>query len=886
MRWATRFDVEVHPSTFLVDQIASIEITALNSNWSTDVNYVWAVSIEVPELSAGDLDMSHGWNYTFVSANSGHILLEWELQIHIGWNFTIRVKDLTNPSISWSAMVGVSSIFEWIALDFDPALETNFPGFATYKSFLWFHFGMWNFEWLVFPISTESVAVTPVEIWTEATKYCDQQIKWLYYNNVRWLRVWPLDTGSLATLKTINSSYNALQLNWWLFLNCIDENPNNIYWQIIFTLNGMEDWLTAWVEMDWDNNTYTWKFDESLIISGGRLSGFIHDSRGGIAEVMLQEPTPLIWDLSFVIWTNLKYINNTFYTKQAQIYVRLNVNKTSDITLTGNITTEYQTTLSWSTLVFPFVTTGDGAKVVRAYFDLSAEWQLDTDTETIYLDTTGPSSPVIVWPLSGSKINIAGITSFNLSWNASTDAGIWTKDYIVTLQNGSWTTLVNRNITTTSSNFLTSTYWTGKYIWFVTAYDHLGNSTISAKHSLEVGYFPDTEPNTFSFDEIDDAELNSIERSNIIIISGLWTGIQTMAELTRWVMFINWVYTGQTGMVQNWDTLWIEMASSSGYDSITSTQLKIWTKTARFVITTVSENDDENDRRLTLKEILLEQSLSSEVIRIFEELKEHYSNSPAQQQNFFYTLNSMIKDQIAFLQQAKAGTSSSDKKYKYELKIKMLKQLYSLSENYLINELGFNHTTAVSLINWATNYVAKDGKTYKIYQDSAKWWAYTAEWLDGWFPSVDTLVTYLDKSWTDDTSVNQDVMVAPNGKTYRIVFNPKTATYSSPDFAEPKSFTDKNDMLKTITVNNPTDNQRNHSSVDASRWVKYYTTQSGKKYEIRKWIKWGKTVYFSYWMVKPAYYEKIADLLKMLEVMNWWSASLITQWTIEKLLSK
>jgi len=886
------FDVEVHPNSFSVNDSVDVEITAMDSGWNIVTNYNENVSLKLSWIhSYSDLATLSSW----------YIYLTWWLSVSTTGSYNFLVSDLLVPTISWSAAIVVNEAPVGLPLEFDSAMEGIFPGFIVYKSLLWYRFGMNSFFGLIFPTEIVASTGTEVSVGSDPAIDCNEQINGLYYNGARGNIFWPLDMDSLSGLQSIHSSYSGLELTGGLFLDCSGINVsgvNNVYGQIIYTLNGAKSAISAWVEMDFTGNSFFTGFANNLIISKGRLSWFLHDTFGGIAEVVFEEPIEFSWSIQFVddFWDPMEYY--MWFTDYNHAYIELISNQNIYAILSWDITTEYLLNFSWDNIQEVQFNTWDWPKIIKVIFMDNERIVVDTQTINVTLDTTPPSIPTPTNILSWAVINMAETGIFTLGWNASVDwSGIWLNGhYEIDIYTSTWSLLTWILVvdTLTWSTHLLSDFGTGKFKWKVKSRDRLGNAVISEDQYFSIVDLIDVEPDVFSFEEEREAPRNSVEHSSFIVVSGLGSGVAVSAEISRGIMFIDNHLVWQTGLVKNGSLIWIELASSDAYNSVTSSQLKIWSKTARFVITTEHEDDDEyenyldyyDDNELSLEELLLEKSLSSEVVRIFMNLKDIYSSNKTKQKNFFYTLNIMIKDQINILEMMIDGVDNKKKEYNYVIKIKMFNQLYSLVENYLINELWFEHSAAIDtkLLDVDGYYTAQDWTKYKVYKDPAKWFAYTVKWLNKFFPTIETLIDYLEKDWNDDTSINQN-MVAPNGKSYRVVFDPATATYTSPDFSEPKNFTDRNDMLKTIIVNNPGDEYRNHDKIDTSRWMKYYRTTSGKEYEIRKATKLGKVVYFSYWTVQPNYFNKVSDLLKLLEVMNWWSAALITEWVVTKFLN-
>ena len=116
----------------------------------------------------------------------------------------------------------------------------------------------WNDFWWLFFITNIKILNTPetVKLWTEI-KICNKQINWIYYNNQRGMRFWPVDTNTLNILKnTPWTYYNNLEITGWLFLDCESYPNNQVYWNITHSIWWYQYELIAWVELNFWWNTY------------------------------------------------------------------------------------------------------------------------------------------------------------------------------------------------------------------------------------------------------------------------------------------------------------------------------------------------------------------------------------------------------------------------------------------------------------------------------------------------------------------------------------------------------------------------------------------------------------------------------------------------------
>jgi len=144
--------------------------------------------------------------------------------------------------------------------------------------------------------------------WIQET--CIQQVRWLYYNSQRGLRIRPLDIWSLGVLTWKDSSYDFLQMTWGLFIWCSGDYEH-VYWDITYDRSGTEFDLIAGVEYNFTGNTYFNTYSGSLLFTGGKALWYIYDGQGGIWTVNGMWPQSyllLLSDLPSVIQALLRDI--------------------------------------------------------------------------------------------------------------------------------------------------------------------------------------------------------------------------------------------------------------------------------------------------------------------------------------------------------------------------------------------------------------------------------------------------------------------------------------------------------------------------------------------------------------------------------------------------
>gem|GEM_PF-3165077 len=93
------------------------------------------------------------------------------------------------------------------------------------------------------------------------------QVRGIYYNNQRGLRLWPLDAASLTMLRATSTGYNNLQMTGGFYRDCTTlsggSGPNtgelySIYGYIEYTLSGdtsaIKSYIAAGVKLNYPAN--------------------------------------------------------------------------------------------------------------------------------------------------------------------------------------------------------------------------------------------------------------------------------------------------------------------------------------------------------------------------------------------------------------------------------------------------------------------------------------------------------------------------------------------------------------------------------------------------------------------------------------------------------
>ena len=181
------------------------------------------------------------------------------------------------------------------------------------------------------------------------------------------------------------------------------------------------------------------------------------------------------------------------------------------------------------------------------------------------LNTLYTSNTVTIFAISGMAISVdTGEYAINSSW-WETATGII----------NSWDTIQLRLISPNEfnvSNSMTLSYWTNQAVF-----------TITTRNKK-------SDPDSFSFAEITNAELNKAYTSNVVTISWLETSHVFTASITAWELIkndilVSWLSTG----VENGDNLSIRLNSSPNYSTTLESTLTVWSGSATFQITTRSK---------------------------------------------------------------------------------------------------------------------------------------------------------------------------------------------------------------------------------------------------------------------------------------------------------
>jgi len=204
--------------------------------------------------------------------------------------------------IKKNVVLGSLIFFIWltvaVSLRFSNNILSLFPTIQTWQSIVHFNTAWNNFGGVIYLDWIENITGDGVFL-TWSNINCSKKMKWIYFNNQRWKRFWPLDQASLVKLQSMDSSYSNLTISWWFYTNCASwRNSTAVAWQITHNWRWKIFKLIAGVQMN-TNNTYTLSYSNSLQYTWWILSGKIFDNYWWIANIFST------WSQGFQTWSDI-----------------------------------------------------------------------------------------------------------------------------------------------------------------------------------------------------------------------------------------------------------------------------------------------------------------------------------------------------------------------------------------------------------------------------------------------------------------------------------------------------------------------------------------------------------------------------------------------------
>ncbi len=615
---------------------------------------------------------------------------------------------------------------------------------------IYYHFGGNSFVGMMF-LSWSTIYSSWENIYLSGNSTpisCKSRLNGMYYNNMRWRRLWPLDTGNLQILTGQDSNYSSMTVAWGLFTDCsgTNINSNDIYGQITHTWWGITYTITAGLTYNFTGNSINTSstLSGTLVVSWGTIQWYLYDTYGWIGEVG-----------------------------------QTTVNGTTVGVSNGTITstcTDFQTTRSSGTNITLTCTWSNVSQYILNLFS-DTSWT----------------------PLIAQSFGWAG-TSYN--WNPS-----W-------LSTGNYVATCTTMIGSSSCNQLSITISDG---WVISISTGTNSSWTSVYSSYTGARF------VSSITTIRSAKLNKLYTSEDFSVE--WLAWSTLATLSDWYLYINGTGVGQTGYVQNWDILNIDLISSEEYNTSVTAELSIADITGTFTIITM---DPDNEI------CLLTNSQKAQIKDLFNSIKSGYANNEAKRSKMVYTMRSMIQDIQDF------DYSCS------------LQYMQDLSDE----EIDGNDET----------HVAPNCKEYNISYSKSKWWYTSSDFKKTqYFASLSAIKRFIDAQNPGDCNINtysesetydnedEAKHIAPNGKIYAI--DEGSGYYYSSTMLKRKNFDNVEDLFRYIDVNNPEIPIWDHE-VDTEFDPVTYAAPNNKEYKIYHTDRW----YMSYRLIKIKYFNTLEEI--------------------------
>lgn len=339
-------------------------------------------------------------------------------------------------------------------------------------------------------------------------------------------------------------------------------------------------------------------------------------------------------------------------------------------------------------------------------------------------------------------------------------------------------------------------------------------------------------------------QLNSWYTTNIYTAGMLTVAVPVSLFLTpistSWSLIINWNAVGLTGTIISGNTIQVRLLTRAWYNETITGTVIIWSINTSFTITT---------KQSSFSGCSLSDTDRSIIKTIFDSLVEGYTGDTNKFDEFLYTMQSMLADEINF-------TNNCNLQYLQDL----------------INwELGITRTGAIH----TGIHIAPNCKEYPINFDFIKK-TYTSpvfkvathfanrdslgRYIDAQNPGDCHINIYWPSSWafsnTDPSRHN-----ASNGKVYTIFST--NQWYSANEFIVRKYFGTISALRNYIDSKNPPQAVRSHQ-VDTTFTPQTYTAPNWKTYTIYRTDRW----YMSYKLMKVRYFSTLSDIQSFINKNN------------------
>ncbi len=459
--------------------------------------------------------------------------------------------------------------------------------------------------------------------------------------------------------------------------------------------------------------------------------------------------------------------------------------------------------------------------------------------KTKWSDVTPPTAPTLTYPLTGEELFFV-----TWEWTGATDTGSGIEGYVYQIaEDSSFTDIVDTGFIATTGTFgRPSTAFDATSDTFyrrLQARDRDGN--LSSRSNA--GRFEAIDSDERNFDEIENANLRTYYDSNEITLEGIKDGLSLQATIdNNGTLYENENEKGTGTLIQNDDTLFINLRSSNRYDKTVSSILTIANRELEFTVTTKEQSDDgctlNEDDETTIQDI-------------FDGLVENYSWDENMYEEFLYTMQSMLEDEIDF-------TNDCNLQYLQDL----------INDEIWITPESPTATTGAHIAPNCKQYTVAFDTTRSAYSSpNFKVVTYFANrdaltrYIDSKNPGDCHITTYGVSSWIF-TNTDPTKHIAANGKIYTVQTSPQ-GWYTSSDFSSAKYFSTLNALRAYIDTNNPPPEVWNHQ-VDTSFSPQVYTAPNGKEYTIYH----TNRGYMSYKLMKVRYFSTLAELQAYIQKNN------------------
>ncbi len=476
------------------------------------------------------------------------------------------------------------------------------------------------------------------------------------------------------------------------------------------------------------------------------------------------------------------------------------------------------------------------AQTVTGYVTIGL-WSGQFSVTTKWSDTVPPTTPSLLFPLSGEKMFFV-----TFERNASTDTGSWIEgyDYQIATDSGFIHIVDTGIMTTTGTLGSPDTDFddvSSKYYVRIKAQDKDGNTS----NRSNIGIFKVVDFDNRSLEEENNANLKTYYDSDEITIEWITTWTSIRASVTgSWVLYKNWIEAGSGAWVQNDDIIYVTLKSSTDFDDTISTTLTIANRSLDYSITTKSESWEG---------CTLSDTDKATIQTIFDTLLGNYSWTESKYNEFLNTMQSMLADEIDF-------TNDCNLQY---------------LEDLINSKLGIYLSCTVS--TWT--HIAPNCKEYPVaYDTTIRWYTSPTFKVITYFANRDALARYIDAKNPGECHINTysaasrvftntdpSRHVASNGKIYTISYG--SQWYTANELVVKKYFPSLSDLRNYIDSKNLPQAVRSHQ-VDTSFTPQAYTAPNSKTYTIYKTDRW----YMSYKLMKVRYFDSLSAIQSYISINN------------------